>query len=60
MHLYIDVLAEVVLVLGLGVESIARLSTDLVLGPLRIQEFIMDVVVGSLGSLLSWVKGGVP
>lgn len=60
MHLYIDVLAEVVLVLGLGVESVARLSADLVLGPLRIQEFIMDVVVGSLGSLLSWVKGGVP
>jgi len=50
---YINVFAEVMLVLGLSVESVSGICAYFPLWSFGIVEFISDVVVGSLGSLFS-------
>jgi len=50
---YVYVLAEVVFVLGLGVQGVPRVGAYFPFGTLRIVEFVGDVVVGPFGSLLS-------
>lgn len=57
---YIDVFAEVVLVLGLGVQSVARLGPDLGLRSFRVQEFIVDMISWAFGGLFAYMMELIP
>ena len=50
---YIDVFAEIVLVLGLSIQCVSGICSYFPFWPLVIVEFIGDVVVGSFRSLFS-------
>ncbi len=48
------------LIFGFGVECIARLGSDFILGAFVVGELVGGDVVGALGGLLAWIVGKVP